>query len=790
MKRILFALAAGIVMLAGCTKALEERMTVLEEKVASLEEIVAALDREADGINTIVSNLQKKVYVTEVQPVKNATGMIEGYKIIFTQGDPVIIYNGETGPQGNKGDNGLAPGIDMYEGVWYWRYIGGDWILDSNGQKIPAVRKLDFEVGEDGHLYVTVEGGSKIDLGNVKGEDGEPGQSGSNGLPGEKGEQGDSWFDGVTVDEETGTVVISVKDSEHDIVLPLYQFNFNVTVPEVIPATAGAEVVLTYSVGEPAAATTIVRAYPSKGLEAEVDRENKTVTVTLGTVSGYVDLYAINNATGDIKAQTVEFEAGEIVTVNVTETELVLSPDGKGSVQIPVSTAYQYDVVVPSWATATVAPATKAVRDEVITVAAAGENTTANDYKDYVILKDKETSAELFKIALVQKNYLPELIADEDGNAIEWAESFDIYRYESDMTDGKTPNVSQKGVFTISLSDDFSKGVYKISNMFYADVYFAETGQPVYNKGGEYYADIEGNMLTVKRKESLQSYGFTEDFDLVYDPEKESISMTGYVAAMVYYGSIANRTCYLTNYVAKVKVEAPVTDSPLAGEWTQTVAFGTNSSVKDGAAATATVTVSGDQVTIVNFVLEGVTATGTLTGNTISIAAADSGLPTNYGPVDADIVITVSDDNKTMTAENITTGYGYGLAVTSWTAVINEAAASPLDKFAGTYSESYTMYGSPATSNLLTISVENGKLKLDKMFNAYGNTGTYEAELSEDGATLTIVNEVSPISMGSILNNVLTVSEEGGKMVLSASGLLLDPYSGTETITNYKAVQN
>lgn len=301
MKRILFALAAGIIMLACCTKALEERMTVLEEKVASLEEIVAALDREADGINTIVSNLQKKVYVTEVQPVKNATGMIEGYKIIFTQGDPVIIYNGETGPQGNKGDNGLAPGIDMYEDVWYWRYIGGDWILDSNGQKIPAVRKLDFE--------------------------------------------------------------------------------------------------------------------------AEVDRENRTVTVTLGTVSGYVDLYAINNATGDIKAQTVEFEAGEIVTVNVTETELVLSPDGKGSVQIPVSTAYQYDVVVPSWATATVAPATKAVRDEVITVAAAGENTTANDYKDYVILKDKETSAELFKIALVQKNYLPELIADEDGNAIEWAES-------------------------------------------------------------------------------------------------------------------------------------------------------------------------------------------------------------------------------------------------------------------------------------------------------------------------------------------------------------------------------
>ena len=551
MKKVLFALAAGAMLFAGCTKGLEERVSVLEEKVASLEEVVAALDREMDGISTIVSNLQKKVYVTGVTPITDISGNTVGYTINFTQGEPVTITNGNTGPHGPKGDSGLTPTIDMFEGEWYWKYAGGDWILDSAGNKIPAARQLDFEIGDDGHLYVTIQGGSRIDLGVVVGKDGE------NGDPGATGAQGDSWFDGVTVDETAGVVTISIKGSEHDIVFPLYQFTFKVTVPENVVPTAGAEVELTYAINEAAAATTVVRAYPSKGLEVVVDRTANKVVVTLGTVAGYVDLYAINNATGDIKAQTVEFAAGELVTVNLKETELVLAPDASGSVEIPVSTACQYDVVVPEWATATVAAATKAVRDEVITVKATAANTTANDYAGYVVLKDKETAAELFKVALVQKNYLPSLIADAQGETIKWEESFDLYREEADITSGE-PKASVRNVFTVALSDDFSKGVYKISNMFKADMYYNQ-GQMISNKGGEYYADVEGNVLTIKYKDSTLSYGFSKDIDLVYDAEAQTIASAAPIATYAYGGVLANKSCFVVNYSVAVKVEAPTT---------------------------------------------------------------------------------------------------------------------------------------------------------------------------------------------------------------------------------------
>ena len=553
MKKVLFALAAGAMLFAGCTKGLEDRVSVLEQKVASLEEVVAALDREMDGISSLVSNLQDKVYVTGVTPNKDISGKVVGYTISFTEGEPITISNGETGPQGPKGDAGLTPTIDMFEGEWYWKYEGGDWILDSAGKKIPAARQLDFELGADGHLYVTVQGGTRIDLGDVTGEDGAPGTPGTPGAP---GAHGDSWFDGVTVDETAGVVTISIKDSEHDIVFPLYQFALKVTVPENVTAFAGSTITLNYSVSEVAAATTVVRAYPSKGLEAVVDSKTNTIAVTLGMESGYVDVYAINNATGEIMAQSVEIAAGEKLQVNVTETELVLAPDGTGSVEIPVSTVVEYVVEVPAWASYEVAPAVKAVRDEVITVKPAAENTTANDYTGYVVIKDKETGAELCKVALVQKNYLPSLIADAEGETIQWEETFDLYRYESDITTGE-PKASYKNVFTVALSDDFSKGVYKISNMFKADVYYNQ-GQMVSNKGGEYYADVEGNVLTIKYKGSILSYGFSKDFDLVYDAEAETITSATPINAYAYGGVLANRECFVVNYSVEVKQpEAP-----------------------------------------------------------------------------------------------------------------------------------------------------------------------------------------------------------------------------------------
>ena len=764
MKKVLCALAAGAMLLLGCTKGLENRVSVLEQKVASLEEIVAALDVEMDGVSNILSNLQDKVYVTGVTELKDAAGNVTGYEISFTEGEPVVISNGKTGPQGDKGVAGLTPTIDMFtDGQWYWKYEGGEWSLDSNGKKIPAVKKLDFEIGADGHLYVTIQDGSKIDLGLVKGADGQ------NGAPGDKGDQGDAWFDAVTVDEEAGTVTISVKDSEHDIVLPLYQFTFKVTVPENIPPTAGAEIELTYAINEAAAATTVVRAYPSKGLEVVVDRTANKVVVTLGTVAGYVDLYAINNATGDIKAQTVEFAAGELVTVNVKETELVLAPDASGAVEIPVSTACQYDVVVPDWATATVAPASKAVRDEVITVKASAANTTANDFTGYVVLKDKETAAELFKVAVVQKNYYPSLIADAEGETIQWAESFDLYRYESDITTGK-PKASIKNVFTVALSDDFSKGVYKISNMFKADMYYNQ-GQMISNKGGEYYADVEGNVLTIKYKGSTLSYGFSKDFNLVYDAEAQTITSAAPIATYAYGGVLANRDCFVVNYSVAVKVEAPVQEGSIAGTWDQVASVG-------GSAANSTVTIAvdGTTVTLTDFLYAGVTVTGTLNGDTVTIPA-NTMISNSTGPITADLVLTISADKKTITAPDFNIG-GW-INVTGYTATKQggDDAESSFDVTAicGEYWETFSGFWPTAGTTVIEVSDDpNYDVKITFFKPTYGtNYDVAYGNVSGDGKVITIAAFQS-VMFGSCPEFTITVdgtnlsSDYGGNLVYTA----------------------
>lgn len=707
MKKILLAIAAGAMLLTGCVKGLEDRVSVLEEKVASLEEVVAALNVEVSGISTIVSNLQKKVYVTGVEKIMNDTGVEVGYKISFTEGEPVIIYHGQTGPEGQPGVAGLTPSIDIFEGVWYWKYEGGDWILDDEGKKIPAVRNLDFEVGADGHLYVTIEGGSKIDLGNVTGKDG---QNGAPGTPGDKGEPGDSWFDGVTVDETSGTVTISIKDSEHDIVLPLYQFTFKVTVPDGVRGIAGEVVPVAYSVCESAAASTVVRAYPSKGIEAEVDRENNVINVTLSTVDGYVDVYAINNATGDIKAQTVEFKGGEEILVGVKETEFTFAPDGTTeAIEIPVSTAVEYEVEAPSWITYEVKDATKAVRDEVITLSVAEANTTAKDYKGNVVLKDKD-GKEIISFAVLQKNYYPELIADAEGKPIQWAESGTITASSPAALDG---------IVEIELSDDFSKGVYIVSNVL---SYKSPYGSYAY----KFYADVEGDTFTLKAPAVETGYygSISADLEMTLSADRKQITYSG------------NKFGYaaLADYALTPKADAgedvggntegAASVDVLVGDWIETYMQATSTYTDDEMKIEISDDPSKGQLKITMFNSFGYsTYLGTYYANlsadgkklTVLKANSSHGM---YNSFNKDIEMTVSEAGAKISWSG-PESTSWGATLSNFVATKKEAAeegeTNPLAAAAvGTYTESYSStHPSPGQLKIeLSDDASKGDLKI------------------------------------------------------------------------------
>lgn len=570
MKKILLALAAVAVVFSGCNKGFDERLTNLENRVSELEAYVANLNAEVQGIQTIVSNLQKNVYVTGVETIKNDSGAEIGYRLTFNQGNPIEIKHGNTGAIGLTGESGKTPTIDIAEdGNWYWKYLGGDWITDSNNNKIPVYKSLEFEVA-NGHLFVKVDGSTAIDLGPVQGEKGETGATGPQGPQGPAGETGatgpqgpageagangaagESWFENVTVDEEAGTVTIDIAGTDNDLVLPFNaaaadEFALNLNLPASTEVLLGGTINISYTLAGCDVKDAAVFVQAPEDWTVALDEAAQKITLTVGEKAGRVVVYAINNVTGEVRAKFVAYDPEAMLIVGVEKSDFYLLPDGSGSIEIPVSTGISYKVQSSDWLTVTEAPATKAMTHKVYTVTA-GENTTGNTRDGEVNFWTSDGSKLLYTVTVSQKGYNPALLVDGEGNPIKWQETFKLFA-------NGTEKASYKNDFTFSLSDDFTKGTYKITNMFYAASFYAANGQPMYNQGGDYYADLEDGILTVYRANSNKSYGFTSDVKVAYDSANNTFSIAdpinvGYITGM-------GNNIMLSEYAVIVKVEEP-----------------------------------------------------------------------------------------------------------------------------------------------------------------------------------------------------------------------------------------
>lgn len=494
MKKILFAFAVLTVIFSGCTKGFEERIDALEERVDALEAFVTNLNAEVKGIHTIVANLEKNVYVTGIEVLKNASGAEIGYRITFNQGHPIEIRHGNTGAQGLTGPNGQTPGIDKdTDGNWYWRYVGGDWILDREGNKIPVQKSLSFELS-DGNLFVSIDGSPAIDLGPVQGAAGQP---------------GDSWFDGVEVDEEAGTVTISIAGSEHDLVLPFNAaaadgFSLELHLPDPASAIMGGKLHIGYTLTGCAAESAAIFVQAPEDWAVELDESAKRISLTVGQTAGRVVVYAINNETGDVKARFVNYNPEELFVVDVTDRDAYFSPKG-GVIEVIVSTGIAYDWQCPSaWLAVSETEVTKTVKHKKFTISAE-ENTSGSTREGDLTLFSKD-GKELFAMSFEQKSYIPALITDKDDNPVKWEETFTLKI-------GENTNLKKNSV-TIELSDDFSKGAYKIKNMFISDLW-VYNNQNMSNVGADYYADEENGVMTVYQ--ANLSYYFNSNIELAVD---------------------------------------------------------------------------------------------------------------------------------------------------------------------------------------------------------------------------------------------------------------------------------
>ena len=120
----------------------ESRFSALEERVAALEQWCSVLNSNINSLYSIVSAYQFGDYITSVAPV-TSNGEILGYTFTFGSGEPITVFNGQ---------DGISPFIGVKQdlsGDWFWT-VNGEWLLDSDGQKVIAVGKK----GEDGHTPI------------------------------------------------------------------------------------------------------------------------------------------------------------------------------------------------------------------------------------------------------------------------------------------------------------------------------------------------------------------------------------------------------------------------------------------------------------------------------------------------------------------------------------------------------------------------------------------------------------------------------------------------------------
>ena len=393
----------------------------------------------------------------------------------------------------------------------------------------------------------------------------------------------------------------------------------------------------------------------------------------------------------------IRFEAGKYRTIdltkifNVATEELrVVLPAG-GTVEVPVvTTGADYQVSLSSGAESwlTYELPTKSFHKETIVFTVA-KNDTGADREATVTITCGEKS-KTFRIK--QQNIFMDFLNDENGDPIQWAETFGLYA-DAELNVQLTTFTN---VFTIALSDDFSKGTYKISNMFKVDSYW-NNGQLVTNKGGEYYANYnaENGELTVLKANSASGYTFTGNVVLAYDAVNKTFSAEKIQATLLNGSSYYNygATRYLCNYAAAVKVETPETPEEAEGTtslsdligttWTEKFEYsmwGQNSSCEDSAMSIAeTDDASKGQlkITMFNYTYSGAPEPsyyGTFyanlseDGKTLTVLKANASHEYyDFKTVTNNFVLSVGDGGKTLTLLN-TTAYNSNITITSFKA--------------------------------------------------------------------------------------------------------------------------
>lgn len=345
-----------------------DRVDNLENRVTQLEELCKQMNTNISSLQNIVAALENNDYVTSVTPITK-DGKEVGYTITFKKNQPITIYHGK---DGKDGENGITPAIGVSkdsDGIYYWT-LNGEWLLDSNGSKIKAAG-VDGNDGSDG----------------ADGENGTNGTKGIDGITPQLKIEDDYWFvsydKGITwtklgkstTTTESECIFQDVKIEDNTITLTLadntaftllrykpIQITFDIDEEEQ-GISAGGTVRIPYTlVG--ATDNTIVSA--SSDGNYKVKLENQTVNggvITVTAPDNYVDGFInvlVSDNNGFFSLHTIHFyEWRMTISSSLDESLVYFIPTDGGNVTIPLDMVnFNYKIVIPEdakdWVNATV----------------------------------------------------------------------------------------------------------------------------------------------------------------------------------------------------------------------------------------------------------------------------------------------------------------------------------------------------------------------------------------------------------------------------------------------------
>lgn len=221
MKKLFFALSVSAIMFAGCEyddSWIKEKLEDHEDRIVALERICSQMNDDIRNLNSLVDVLKGNDMIEYVEEIMQGDE-VKGYKIVFTSGKEICIYDGadgKDGKDGKDGADGAVINVRMAEdGQYYWvQTINGKttWLYDDYGNKIPvhgkdAVTPL-LKVDSDGYWIISYDGGYTYarlldengDFVRAEGRDGDDGKNGNDG---------DSFFESVELIGDELHVVLS-----------------------------------------------------------------------------------------------------------------------------------------------------------------------------------------------------------------------------------------------------------------------------------------------------------------------------------------------------------------------------------------------------------------------------------------------------------------------------------------------------------------------------------------------------------------------------------------------------